>query len=157
MRHRKILALLTAALALAVMAGGCSSRGEKDIDPAEAAAAIVEQVDMKDNLMEAKGDVALAYYAMDNKVKSYSVYVSSSGATAEEVAVLRVGSAGDADHAKQIIQTRVDTQSAMFENYQPGEMVKLGAPVIETRGNVVYLVICDDPQQAKDAIAALYK
>ena len=158
MRRCRMRLTVLAVLAVAVLLGGCGSHTPaRDIDPGQAADAILEQVTFRDSLMEATGDTAKAFYELDDKVSGYAIYVSGSGATAEEVAVLKVDDAADAAHAQQILEARVDALSTMFAGYRPDEMIKLGAPVIETRGNVAYLVLCDEPQQAKDAIESLYK
>lgn len=150
---RKLLILLAAVLLLA----GCSGKTDGvDISPADAAAAIVEQVTFEDTLVEAEGDIAKGFYQLDEQITDYAVYISGSGATASEVAVLKVADNAAAAHAEEIVRARLDTLVAMFENYRPDEMVKLQDPLIETRGNVVYFVTADDTAQAKDAIDALY-
>lgn len=155
MKRLKKIALL--ALSAALVLAGCGGKTKTvDIVPGDAAAALVEQVDFKDSLQEAAGDVAAQFYNLDDTITDYAIYISGSGATAEEVAVLRVEKEADAAHAQEIINARLDTLKDMFENYRPDEMVKIGSPVIETRGNVVYFVCTDDTRGAKDAIAALY-
>jgi len=149
--------LLLALSAMLVMAG-CGGKAEAvDILPGDAAAALVEQVDFQDSLQAAAGDVAAQFYNLDDTITDFAIYISGSGATAEEVAVLKVEKEADAAHAEEIIKERLGTLKDMFENYRPDEMVKIGDPVIETRGNVVYFVCTSDTRGAKDAIAALYK
>lgn len=151
---RKLWILLAAVLLL----GGCGGKATNvDIVPADAAAAIVEQVSFTDTLVEAEGDVAKNFYPLDDRITDYAVYISGSGSTASEVAVLKVADAANAAHAEEIVRSRLDTLVAMFENYRPDEMVKLQNPLIETRNNVVYFVTADDTAQAREAIDKLYK
>jgi len=165
-KYIALLALLTAGLMLFT---GCSKRGSNaeisgsatsapaEISPAEAAAAIVEQVGFEDALLPAEGDVAKGYYMLDDTVADYAVYVSGSGGSAAEVAVLRAASEADAAHAEEIVRDRLESLKESFRNYQPGEMVKLEDAVVEVRGDMVYFVSSDDSAKAKEVIASFYK
>lgn len=148
--------LFALAAALMLLAAGCGGGTQKDIDPQTAADAILGQVDFEGELMAAEGDVVENFYMLDEKITGYAVYINSGTSTAEEVAVFKVADAADAKAAEDVVRARLDTLKAMFESYLPKEMVKLDNPVIETRGNVVYFVTANDPQQAKDAIESLY-
>lgn len=140
-------------IGLCVGITGCAGP-VKSIDPLEAADAIVKNVTFRDTLVEAQGDVAEEWYAFDGKVKDYAVFVSGSGATAEEVAVIR---SDDAKTARETVDKRVADLKTRFENYMPAEMAKLSDPVIITKGDAVILVIADDSAQARKAVEDLYK
>lgn len=150
---KKILMIFILA-ALVSGAAGCSGNTVKSVDPGEAAAAIIESVEFRDSLEEAKGDVAKDWYAFDDKVRDYAVYISGSGATAEEVAVIR---SDDVKAARQTVDKRVADLKERFEDYMSAEMAKLSDPVIMTKGDTVILVVADDPAQARKAVEDLYK
>jgi len=143
----------------ALLLAGCAGRQKNDIDisPAQAAQAIAEGVEFTDTLILAEGDVANGYYLLDDTVTDYAVYISGSGATAQEVAVLKVADAADAGHAEEIVRDRLERLKTMFENYRPDEMAKLQSAVVEVRGNVVYFVCSDDSAKAVEIIDSLYK
>lgn len=150
---RKILVFFTLALLVAI-AAGCSGNAAKSVDPHEAADAIIKNVTFRDTLVEAQGDVAREWYAFDGKVTDYAVFISGSGATAEEVAVIR---SSDVKTARETVDKRVEDLKKRFEDYVPTEMAKLSEPVIITKGDAVILVIADDAAQARQAVEDLYK
>lgn len=147
----KKLAILFCVIALVLV--GCKSKTDETVVPADAAKTILDSVTFRDTLMEANGDIARDRYVLDDKVSEIAVYMSGSGATAEEIAVIK---STDVKTAKTAVEKRVDDLKFNFENYVPAEMTKLGDPVIVTRGDVVFLVICDDPAQAKKVIDGLF-
>jgi hypothetical protein len=148
--------ILTALLICASLtAAGCGTRGEaKSYDPGEVAGAIMAEVTFRDSLVEAVGDSAASFYRLDDTVDSYAIYISGSGATAEEVAVLKVKEGEAASSAKAILEKRVADQVERYESYRPEEMTKLKDPVIITEGDVAVLVLADDRSQAEDAAKA---
>lgn len=133
---------------------GCGGRADETVVPADAANSIMNGVSFRDTLIEAKGDVARNWYSLDDKVGEFTVYISGSGATAEEIAVIKTS---DVKTAKATVEKRVEDLKFNFENYVPAEMTKLADPVIVTRGDIVFLVICDDPSEAQTAIDNLFK
>lgn len=146
---KRFLILLMAILLLA----GCSG-GAQTVEPAKATEAILNGVRFRDELIEAQGDVAREWYNLDDKVKDFAIYVSGSGATAEEVAVIR---SDDVKTAKATIEKRVADLEFRFKDYVPSEMTKLSDPVIITKGDVAVLVLCDDPESARKIVDGLFK
>lgn len=153
---KKLSALVVTA---ALLFAGCSGGKDKtvvDVKPDDAAASLVEAVQFKDTLVKAEGGAAEMYYRLDDNVAEYAIYVSGSGGTAEEVAVLKMKDPAKLKEGQAIIEKRVDDLKFRFEDYVPEEMVKLGAPVIVAKGDVVVLVVADDAAAAKKAVDALF-
>lgn len=149
--------LLAAALAGMMLLAGCSARGgaaAANVNPAAAAEAILSEVTFRDSLVKAEDGAAESFYRLDDTIADYAIHISGSGATAEEVAVLKVAEGASTDDAKAIIEKRVEDLKFKFEDYVPEEMVKLNDPVIVTGGDVVILVLADDTAAAKKAAEA---
>lgn len=156
MKLGKLLLGLTAA---ALVLAGCSGGGKGaavDIVPAEAAKTLVEAVAFQDTLMEAEGETAKLYYQLDDTISDFAVYISGSGGTAEEVAVLKVKDSKDLASAEAIAKKRVEELVFRFEDYVPAELTKLQSPVIVARDNVVVLVIAADTAAAEKAVNGLF-
>lgn len=155
------LKLVCAALIAAVMLAGCSGNktAPVDIDPADAAQTLVQEAGFADisTLTPLTEALLGSFYAMNDKVTEYAIYIDGSGATAREVAVLKVADKSDISKAQEVVDARIKTLGREFENYQPAEMQKINNPVIVTKDNVVYMVLSDDPQKAEQAIEALYE
>ncbi len=143
---KKILVVFTI---IAVILTGCGGKAKSNIVPAVAAQSILNNVTFRDTLMEAKGDVAKQWYGIDDKVSDFAIYISGSGATAEEIAVIK---SSDVQAAKATIEQRVADLKLAFENYVPAEMTKLNDPVIVTHGDIAILVLADDTAQAQKAV-----
>jgi len=143
---------------LAVVAG-CSGVPGVEISPAQAAQTILEKGGFSDTsaLRELPEYLVPNYYQIDDTVIEHSIIVDGSGASAREIAVLRISDINGISKAREILEGRVRALEREFENYQPGEMEKIKNAVIITRGNMAYLVVTDEPQKAKDAIESLYK
>lgn len=153
------LAALLLALTLTLLLAACGGGEEKaaDIDPDQLAQSIMEQVSFKDSLARVEGDLAKEWYFLDDKVTDHAIYIDGTGASAQEIAVLKAADAADAAHLEQIMQDRLETLAFYFENYVPAEMQKINNPVIVTKGNVVVMVLHDDVAAAESALDSLLK
>ena len=84
--------LLPAALFLLVFAAfaGCGQKQDAEVvlDIEECAAQLLAEVDFADELTKIDGEMVQALYLLGEDAESFAVYVSS-GATAEEIAVLQ--------------------------------------------------------------------
>lgn len=147
---RKLIWIVAMAAAVASLAG-CAKEEAKNVDSAAAAAAILEEVTFQDTLVEAEGEYAEHLYGLDDTVAGYSIYVSGSGATAEEIAVIKMKDAKDLNMALTFFDKRIADLKFNFEDYVPGEMVKLENPVIVVEGDAAALVIADDYERAKQS------
>lgn len=144
-------------LSALVFLAGCSGKTAEgtDIDPEAAAGSLVESVTFKDNLVVADAASAETFYKLDDKVDSYCVYVSGSGATAEEVAVIKMKDAADANEALVFFEARRADLIARFQDYAPAEMAKLQNPALAVKGPVAIMVLADDLDQAQSAADAV--
>lgn len=150
--------LFAAVLCTALLLTGCASKsaGEvKDIRPGDAAGSLLESLTFQDSLILAEDGAAKNYYKLDENISEYAIYISGTGATAEEIAVLKTTDPKNVDKAVDILNKRLDDLRFRFEDYNPGEMVKLKDPVLVTGGNVAILVLSDDSAAAKKAAEQL--
>lgn len=144
-------------IAVVLLFSACSENGEiKNIDPQTAAETLLNEVSFRDTLLQADASSIDLNYKMDDSVEHYAIYMSSSGATAEEIAVIKVSDKANLKNAEDILKKRVEELKFRFEDYVPGEMVKLNAPVIISKGDTAVLVIADDASAAKKAVENLF-
>jgi hypothetical protein len=153
---KKRLSILYFAFCVAFLAActGAPSESPRAYVPLEVADSILESVTFRDNLVLAEGIAAENFYRLDDSIESYAIYISGSGATAEEIAVLKTADVSSGKDAVEILEKRTEDQKKRYEPYQPDEMIKLESPVIVTEGNLAILVLCDDMTQAEEAIKA---
>ena len=129
---RILLPLLALCLCLTACGGTADEAG---YDPAAAAQALLDS-----------GAFTQALDAL--------VYASLS-AGAEEIAVLKLGSAGAAEAALTALENRVAEQREALESYQPEEVGKLDSAIVEQKGNTVLLVVAADAALARSTLDEL--
>jgi hypothetical protein len=155
---KRLIAVLIACLCFLSGCGGSGKGGGLSVTPVEAAEQIYSQVEFKDNLLAAENDVLENYYPGIGALADNAVaFISGSGGTAEEIAVLQAKNIDDVEKLRELAENRVEELKFRFENYVPAEMVKLDSATVVVKGDAVFLVICDDAQSAADAIDALTK
>lgn len=145
-------------LCISTLCAACAGQGEtgtdKPVDVHKLAGDLIGQVPFVDEMTEDTSDVFYALYQIDeNMVKDQAFYFST-GATAEEVAVIEAADPGDVDTLKQAVLSRVEAQKEGFANYIPEELTKLKDPVVEVLGNCVILCVSDDNAKAQEVISS---
>lgn len=153
---RKTAALIIALTFILAAFAGCSGGKDTstDIVPATAAATLLNEITFKDTLVEVPGDVAKEWYRFDDNVTDFAIYKSGSGATAEEIAVIKTS---DLKTAEATVQKRVDDLEFSFKDYVPAELTKINDPVIVSKGDIVVLVLADDSSAAQKSVDALFE
>jgi hypothetical protein len=152
-----IAAVLALVLALAFAFAGCGGSGEapeKELDMDRLAEALVDGVAFDDQMEAASSDAFYALYAIDPSeaaVASFVLYAST-GATAEEAAVIEARDAESAPAVMEFARGRIASQKAEFENYAPEEMAKLNDPVLVLSGKYVILCLSNDNAAAEKII-----
>lgn len=171
---KKIIAGLICA-AVAVSLCGCSSgtasgssasSNESTSDTASASAGATAS-DITDKILseiefpskaEIKEERRDDYYEVDgDKVESYSAYICGSGAYPDEIAVFCMKSSEDTAAVKEMLEKRVEKQSAAFKDYAPDQMYKIDGNNVAVSGNYVALIICSDNAKATEAFKAIAK
>lgn len=107
---------------------------------------------------EIKEERRADYYEADaDKIESYSAYVCGSGAYPDELAVFCMKSSADTAAVKEMLEKRVEKQSAAFKDYTPDEMYKIDGNNVVVSGNYVALIICSDNAKATEIFKSLTK
>ncbi len=150
--------LLTAGMVilLGIAATGCGSSG-KDVDVNGLSEALHSQITYKDELTPIDLETAKMFYSFSDADITEAVFYESSGATAEEIAVIKCGSGEGADKIEAAINTRVEEQKEAYTDYVPTELEKLNAAVIVRSGNTAVLSVSDDPDKARTIIGTYTK
>ncbi len=130
----------------------CGQKGEVALNVEEMAEALQSGITFKDQMNEVELPIFYALYNLSEEEVKNAVMVGSTGATAEEIAVVEATSADAAKKVKDAVSERVAFQRSGFENYVPQELEKLEDPVIVTKGNYVILCVSDDDQKAQEII-----
>ncbi|MBQ7131406.1 MAG: DUF4358 domain-containing protein [Oscillospiraceae bacterium] len=91
----------------------------------------------------------LADYDYEN-VKDYFFSYASAG-TAEEVAVIELFDADDAQDCAEAVKDHVEDRIILFETYDPTQVPRCEEAVVFYNDAYVVLIICDNDDAVKDA------
>ena len=160
---RVLSLLLPAALAgaLAACSGGA---GTTDMSMADIGSAIAESqpVSFTDSLLSltAGEEDFAAYlsssYGLEEGSWSDGVLARSSGASSGELAVLLMADAESAAQAEDALTDYIARRIGEFFGYAPEEAAQLEDALVLRRGRYVALLVCPDPQAARDAFEACF-
>lgn len=147
------LVLLVSALLFTACGGGNDSESvDFDVDAELLGTQIFEATKFNDYMSRADSEIMLAMYGVDEELVEDSLFYTSTGATAEELAVIVVKMPEDAVDSERmtqitaLLQKRVDSQSDGFADYVPEELTKLKSPAIMSIHNTAILLIADDTE-----------
>lgn len=147
--------ILTILLLILIAFSGCGGGGTVNVVPEEAAKTLAGGIKIpNDQLMEAPKEVIDEWYSFDEKVTAFTVYVSATGGTANEIAVVK---SADIKTAEAALLKRVEDLKTRFKDYVPAEMAKLENPVVASKGDVAVLVLADDAASAQKMIDEILK
>ncbi len=146
---------------LAVLAlTGCGGNGEAveaSVSVSEASAsgitsAVMAEIEIP-SAMEKSAESIGAYYDIDTTtISEMSVFICGSGAYPDELAVFKFNDDESARLGAEAVQSRLDSQTAIYKDYTPAEMYKLEEAVLITEGNWVAFAACSDNARAKEII-----
>lgn len=150
---RTVAVLMAACMLMMAVFTGCGNKASaKQPATSDIAQKLMDGITFEDELMHIEGDrIAKQYDKLDlNSVEESTVYVSSSGATPEEVAVFKLKEGGDAKALEAAIDARVEQQKDGFVDYVPEEMPKLENRAMLNSGNYYVLVVAGDASKAQE-------
>ena len=142
-------AAVFAAFSLTACQGGSS---KTSIDVSSLADDLNAKTIKSDTLTETSSDMLSTIYFFENGQVSESKAFMSSGATADEICVVKCVDENAAKAVTELFQTRVNNQSKLYESYNADEVGKLGDAIIKSSGSYAVLVVCDDYDEAGDVL-----
>lgn len=161
---KKIRVILSIVMAAGLVAlSGCGAKSEATSSAAADASAkaigadLASKISYDDEMTELDIDTAMMLMNLSDVNIVESVVYESTGATAEEIVVLKCGSSDDAKKASDAFKARVADQKESFVDYVPEEIPKLDAAVIATAGDFAILSVSGDAATAKDIISGYLK
>lgn len=141
-----VLAALTLALALA----GCG--GKKPFVVDDVVEGLNGSAAFSETLERLEWNVFVRYYGLDGDALTDGVAYGSTGATAEEFAVLVFENDEAAEEGRAALERHVADQMEANRDYRPGDMPKLEKAVLERRENTVLLLVANDYAAAEKIV-----
>ena len=164
MNIKKTVCIILAAMTVTCAFASCGDKGgsDKGSDKAQTSTESVDVTAVADKL---KSDIAYDDSLVEfdsgkienilgiapSAYKTAKVYVSSTGATPEEIACFEAND-GMAETIKASLSTRVTNQKSVFTDYKPEQAPKLENTVLIVKDNYVYYCVSGDSAKAKEII-----
>lgn len=135
------------------VAEGSSSVQEQAQSVAEIADKLKSEISYDDEMIELTGEKIQNIMGIsEDKYTECKIYISSSGATPEEIACFESKDENSAKEIKDLLEKRVENQKNTFTDYKPEQAPKLENPVIKQKDNCVYMCISGDNTKAEEII-----
>lgn len=146
-------------MVLLVVCGCSRDAGEKDIPLSDISAKLMSDLTWVDGPLYQINETAIAnnYSFGELGLEGCEAYLAATGATAEEIVVLKLTDKKDLSDAEAALQKRVESQKKQFENYVPAEVYKLENAVIASHGRYVALIVCDEFDKAAEVFESCFQ
>lgn len=152
---KKILLIIPIIIILIILLEIINLNTDKDIniDIQKLGEELANSQIFEDSLSIIDKDIAIKKYSLDNKKINDMIAYEGSGATAEEIIIIKLNNKNNKTEIKEIIKTKIQERKSDFENYLPKEVFKLDNYILESKGNYIILCISNDFNMAKEIIA----
>ncbi len=142
---KKLHALLAALLLLCLCACGSKTAAKQDLPAPEVLAAeLLATGGFAEELTLTENDVGCFLYGLQESDAPGMRYYFSSGAVADEIAVLPCADEAALQKVLSECANRLDLQNQLFTVYKPEELPKLKDALVLQRGNTVVLCVATD-------------
>ena len=139
------------AVIIAVSVSACGSKADiSNASAVDIAASVKEALTFVDDMLEVKNEIVADFYNLPGGVTEMKVYMSSSGATSEELAIFKCKDAQTAEQVVKACEKRIEDLNEKFEDYIPAELVRIENAVIKERDGFVMFVCTDSPSLAEE-------
>lgn len=130
---------------LSLAACGSSKSSDKTLDMASFTSEVLSTVKYDDELITLSEKVVDKYYDLSfDGLLEYTIYVSGSAATTNELAVFKCSDASAIEAAKASVEKRLSEQNDLYASYLPAEVYRLENALIKTSGNYLLFSVSDD-------------
>lgn len=129
-----------------------------DASAEEIGAKLFDGITYDDDLQAVEEDTAgriefvAAYYGIDESLLVDAVLYTGSGATPEEICVMKASSEGEVSAVKEAAERRLKLQKEDFVDYAPAEMPKLESAVIYEKDLFVAYSVSGDSAKAQEIL-----
>ncbi len=154
---KKVTAIMLSLSLTLVMLTGCSGAKTLTVSTGELADKLAAEVGFTDQMSKVEDRTFFALYNVEKSMVLQAAVYMSTGATAEEIAVVKAVDTNSVAAIEQAMKERVESQKTGFENYVPTELDKLSKPVIKIVGDTVILCISDHNDKAEQVIDRVTK
>ena len=149
---KRTFALIAALVLLVSLFSACGKSEPKDIDLDSLDAALAEKSPFLEALEPVDADIGCMILTVDEADCEKAVMRFSSGATAEEYALIKAKDSAALGRIEKALKEHIAFQKTSFAGYVPSEVPKIEAAILSTKGNYIIYCVADDAKAAQDII-----
>lgn len=146
---RTLIFVLTVALIFGLTACGGDAVDLSSVSADDITASVKEGVVFVDDMLNVKTEVVKDFYNLPEGVTDLVVYMSASGATAEELAIFKCDNPQTVESVVKACEKRIENLKEKFEDYIAEELDKINNAAIKKRDCFVMLVCADSTDVAE--------
>ncbi|MCL1823206.1 MAG: DUF4358 domain-containing protein [Oscillospiraceae bacterium] len=157
--------VLLVTLALILLLSGCESDGNtngesnaaalESVSPQTIAESIFESIEIPASVQKTKEELPDFIGGLDiSNIHQIAYFICASGASPDELLIIKFNHADDAANAKSHVQTRLDSRKKDFQDYRPDEMVKFNGALVQINANWLFFYITEDNAKVKEIISS---
>lgn len=155
----KYLVVLSAVMILCGILIGCSSKkeGAKDV-PVHTIEEYINQAASMENMKKGDMNRLKKLYHLDaDEVQDFVLYTAESNVEADELAVIQVKQAHQADSVKEKIMKRIGTQKVKLKDYRPEQFYLVEKHILKVKGRYLLFVVSKDAEAIESAFSEALK
>jgi len=146
---KRFICLVFACLTLCFTVGCADKAGSKtEPELEDVASALLDGGIFAEKLENIDADIAQMLYTYDPELAEDVLFYMSSGATGDELALIKAKDESSAEKIKESLTARVEYQKASFADYIPSEVSKFDHADIRMLGKTLVLCVSTDHDAA---------
>lgn len=154
--NRKVLISIIVIVAIVAIVGVIvlvnNRNSNIQIDIEELSTQIIESGSFSDELAKVDSQMVMNDYSFTSDEIKAIVSYQGSGATSEELVILKVNDKSFLSSVKNKVNTRLDERKEAFESYLPAEVFKIDNSLLEVKGNYLIMCISNDSNKVNEVI-----
>lgn len=155
---KRVCLTLLAACVIFGAFSGCGQKAEPaNYDLASLSTQLMDSGAFSDFLSPVSKEIAASFYGFEDADVTDSSVLCSTGATTEEIGLLKCANDEAAAKIFSNAKARVETQRAIYESYAPLEMPKLDDAIVTQNGLYVFYIVSADYTKAQAVLDAQNK
>lgn len=148
---KKVISLIMVSMMAFVGLVGCGSSENEVIDVNKKADEIMAVMNFEDDMISLNDEQVKYYYtSVDlNDIVSYKIYLASSSAKAEEIAIFETKDDGAAKRVVEAVNERNEDLLFGFKDYQAAEYKTAQNSYITSKGKYVFFIVGKNVEEGK--------
>ena len=149
---KRTFALIAALVLLVSMFSGCGKKEAKVVDLDSLDAALAEKSPFLEALEPVDTDIGCMILTVDENDVEKAVMRFSSGATAEEYALIKAKDSAALGRIEKALKEHIAFQKTSFAGYVPSEVPKVENAILRTSGDYIFYCVAEDAKAVQDII-----